>query len=50
MITDYVISIIDKGNIKSQRVADKNGLFRNKETTWNNLNVYIYRINKEDWK
>jgi ribosomal-protein-alanine N-acetyltransferase len=39
-----VISIIDIRNTKSQRVADKNGLTREKQTRWSNLDVYIYRI------
>jgi RimJ/RimL family protein N-acetyltransferase len=38
------ISIIDIRNIKSQRVADKNGLTREKQTKWNDLDVFIYRI------
>jgi len=45
-----VISIIHKDNIRSQRVAEKNGLKRDSETTWNNLEVFIYRVRKEDWK
>ena len=44
--TPSVISIIDKRNIRSQRVADKNHLAREKETSWNGLDVYIYRIVK----
>lgn len=43
-----IISIIDRRNIKSQRVADKNGLLKEKETIWKNLNVYIYRIKKSN--
>ncbi len=43
--TNSVISIIDKGNIKSQRVAEKNHLRRDKETKWSEQDVYIYRIN-----
>ena len=46
-LTPSVISIIDKRNIKSQRVAVKNGLVREKETKWNDLDVYIYRIEKK---
>ena len=49
-LSGNIISIIDKRNIKSQRVADKNGLIKDKETSWNNLEVYIYRIKKEDWR
>jgi len=43
-ITESVISIIDKRNTKSQRVAEKNSLVREKETQWSGLDVYIYRI------
>ncbi len=49
-LSDSVISIIDRKNIKSQRVADKNGLKRDGETEWSDLEVYIYRIHKHEWK
>ncbi|MBA3663946.1 MAG: GNAT family N-acetyltransferase [Bacteroidetes bacterium] len=42
--TESVISIIDIRNTKSQRVAEKNNLAREKQTRWNNLDVFIYRI------
>lgn len=45
-LTESLISIIHVDNIKSQRVADKNRLTREKETSWSGLQVYIYRINK----
>ncbi len=45
-LTDSVTSIIAVNNKKSQRVADKNGLIREKQTTWSGLDVYIYRILK----
>ena len=45
-LADSVISIIDIRNIKSQIVAEKNGLRREKQTQWSNSNVFIYRINK----
>lgn len=45
-LADSIISIINTGNLKSQRVADKNGLIKDKQTRWNNLDVFIYRINK----
>jgi [ribosomal protein S5]-alanine N-acetyltransferase len=45
-ITNSIISIIDKTNFKSQRVAEKNGLIKEKETIWKDMKVYIYRINK----
>ncbi len=48
-ITDSVISIIDLRNIRSQKVAVKNGLKREKHTRWADLDVYVYRMNKENW-
>jgi RimJ/RimL family protein N-acetyltransferase len=45
-ITSSITSIINIKNIKSQRVADKNGLTREKQTIWSGLDVFIYRINK----
>lgn len=49
-LADSIISLIDIRNIKSQRVADKNGLAREKQVRWSGVDVYIYRIHKEDWK
>ncbi|MDQ3847806.1 MAG: GNAT family N-acetyltransferase [Thermoproteota archaeon] len=46
-LTNSIISIIDIRNIKSQRVADKNGLTREKQIKWSGSDVYIYRISKE---
>jgi ribosomal-protein-alanine N-acetyltransferase len=45
-----VISIIDINNIKSQRVAEKNGLIRGKQSRWAHHDVYIYRIDKGEWE
>ncbi len=45
-LADSVISIIDIRNIRSQRVAEKNNLIKQKQTKWSDLDVYIYRINK----
>jgi ribosomal-protein-alanine N-acetyltransferase len=45
-ISGSLISIIDIRNAKSQRVAEKNGLKIEKQTSWNGLDVYIYRV----WK
>ena len=45
-LADSVISIIDIRNIRSQIVADKNGLQREKQTRWSDIDVYIYRIQK----
>lgn len=44
-LTNSVISVIDIGNIKSQKVAEKNGLTREKQTKYSDgEDVYIYRI------
>ena len=43
-LSDSVISIIDTKNFKSQKVADKNGLIKEKEISWSGHQVYIYRI------
>lgn len=40
----YVVSIIDKANLKSQRVAEKNGLYRWREAEWGGMDVWLYRI------
>jgi [ribosomal protein S5]-alanine N-acetyltransferase len=45
-ISDTAISIIHTGNLRSQRVAEKNGLKRDKRTVYNDGDVYIYRISK----
>jgi RimJ/RimL family protein N-acetyltransferase len=45
-ITNSVTSIINIKNIKSQRVADKNSLKKEKQTMWSGLDVFIYRIDK----
>lgn len=41
-----IISIININNIKSQKVALKNGLTKLKQTKWSDLDVFIYQINK----
>ncbi len=48
-LTTSVISIIHTDNIRSQKVAEKNGLKREKKTIWAEFDAYIYRITKEDW-
>ncbi len=50
MLAESVISIIATENIKSQRVAEKNGLVREKQTTFGGFDVFIYRINKSAFK
>lgn len=49
-LADSVISIIDTRNLKSQRVAEKNGLIREKQTEWNGKNVFVYRIDRKKWE
>lgn len=41
-LCNEIISIIDVHNIKSQRVALKNGLNRKNRVLWTGLDVYIY--------
>ncbi len=43
-LSDSVISIIDTRNAPSCRVAEKNGLQREKTTYWSGIEVFIYRI------
>jgi ribosomal-protein-alanine N-acetyltransferase len=38
-----ITSIIDIRNIKSQRVAEKNGLTREKQVRWIDMDVFVYR-------
>lgn len=42
-LADSVISIIHVRNTKSQRVAEKNGLQREKSTRWRGMDVFVYR-------
>lgn len=45
-----IISIIDINNTKSQRVAEKNGLKKERQTRWAHHDVYIYSINEDEWQ
>jgi ribosomal-protein-alanine N-acetyltransferase len=49
-LADSIISVIDINNVKSQKVATKNGMYREKQTKWMGMNVFIYRIKKLDWE
>lgn len=50
-LCESVISVIDLENLKSQRVAEKNGLIIEKQIKYvDEEDVYIYRIKKENWK
>lgn len=42
-LIDSLISIIDVGNVKSERVAEKNGFKRDKKTLYQGLDVWVYR-------
>lgn len=49
-MSESLISIIVTENIPSIKVAEKNGMRREKETTWRDSKVFIYRINQTEWK
>ena len=48
-LCNSLISVIDVRNIASQKVAKKNGMKVSMQTKYNDLNVYVYRINKDEW-
>ena len=43
---DSIISIIHIDNIQSEKVARKNGMFADKQTTFKDMPVNIFRVNK----
>jgi len=45
-----LISLIDKENIPSQKVAQRNGMTREGETLYMGMKVFIYRIQREEYK
>ena len=47
-ITTEIVSLININNVKSQRVAEKNKLQRGIQTKWRDLDIYIYRLKKEN--
>jgi len=49
-LTKNIIFIIDIRNFNSQRVAEKNGLKKEKQTQWKDIDIFVYRINKQKWK
>jgi [ribosomal protein S5]-alanine N-acetyltransferase len=49
-LSESLISIISLANIPSQNVAMKNGMVIEKETNYKANRVYIFRINKRDWR
>jgi [ribosomal protein S5]-alanine N-acetyltransferase len=49
-LSDTIISIIDTGNIKSQRVAERNGLKIDRKTKWLDMDdVFIFRMSYAEW-
>jgi RimJ/RimL family protein N-acetyltransferase len=46
---EQIISIINIHNTKSQRVAMKNGLKQGHQTVWNEIDVHIWKIDREDF-
>jgi len=49
-MSDSLISIIDKRNLASVKVAERNGMKLDKQTVWRDIEVFIYRIRKIDMK
>ena len=49
-LCDSLISIIDVRNVVSQKVAEKNGMKKTKQVNYYNLDVYVYRIRKDEYK
>lgn len=49
-VTTSIISIIDIENVPSQKVAEKNGMTRATRTKYLDMDVFIYRIQYEDYK
>jgi RimJ/RimL family protein N-acetyltransferase len=48
--SDTLISIISLTNTPSQKVASRNGMAIERKTVYNGNEVFIYRINFNDWK
>ena len=47
---DRVISIIHPDNLRSQRVAEKNGMTKVKETQFKGIYVWIYALTRPQWQ
>lgn len=45
-----IISVIDRNNTASQKVAERVGMVWEKEVSWNKMDVFVYRIREEVWK
>jgi RimJ/RimL family protein N-acetyltransferase len=48
-LAESIISIIDIDNILSQKVAQRNGMTIETQTVFMEMNVFIYRIKREDY-
>jgi [ribosomal protein S5]-alanine N-acetyltransferase len=46
---DYVISLIHPENIPSRRVAEKNGMTLERETTFRGFPTFVFSINRQRW-
>jgi RimJ/RimL family protein N-acetyltransferase len=48
-LAESIVSIIVTENLPSIKVAEKNGMHREKQTKWRDADVFIYRITKSEW-
>ena len=46
---DYVISLIHPENVPSRRVAEKNGMTLERETTFRGFPTFVFSINRQQW-
>ena len=46
---DYVISLIHPENVQSRRVAEKNGMTLERETTFRGFPTFVFSINRQRW-
>lgn len=49
-VCDSLISIIDIRNVASQNVAEKNGMKKTKQVKYYDLDVHIYRIDRNEYE
>jgi len=50
-LAESIISIVHIDNVPSQRVAERNGMRRTKQTVFREIfPVFIYRITREEWE
>lgn len=48
-LAESIISIIDVKNLSSQKVAQRNGMKQDARTKYMDMDVYIYRIKREEY-